>query len=356
MNASQPAIAASIVAVGPARARCGRWARSASRSRHRRRVRRHARTRAVRAGAGLTRTEARRLARQIRQAATGPMWGPVTGAVGRCNRVAWIDLLLFKGLRMDRRSFLHATTGLVGAAAGLTSAQSTSPRRIGYLANGSGATAASQAQALVQGLAALGWHEGGELAVDFRFAEGRPERLAALLGELERARPDVIVVSGPDAIRAALRSPGTTSVVFVLLVDPVALRLRAQPRAPGRQDHRRRVTVRGTHRQAIAASDRSRTRTGASWDVPARRQHAVGCCRSGAGCADPWLDHGAPGRPRRLGFRGRVPAGTQRASGRRPRAAFPIRGRATGPGDRSGGPGTACRPATSSRPMSATAA
>src|SRR4030095_6354966 len=68
----------------------------------------------------------------------------------------------------------------------------------------------------------LGWIEHETVAIEYRWAEGSPERLPALARDLVRLRVDIIVVAGPVGIRAAEEATRTIPIVFVVLVDPVA--------------------------------------------------------------------------------------------------------------------------------------
>jgi ABC-type uncharacterized transport system substrate-binding protein len=60
------------------------------------------------------------------------------------------------------------------------------------------------------------------LAIEYRWAEGHPERLPALVRELVRLKVDVIVTSGTVGVQAAKKATSTIPVAFVALVDPVA--------------------------------------------------------------------------------------------------------------------------------------
>src|SRR5207244_3584263 len=73
-----------------------------------------------------------------------------------------------------------------------------------------------------QGLRELGYVEGQNIAIEYRFAEGRPERLPALAAELVRLKVDVIVAGGPPAPGAAKQATGTIPIVFAVAADPVA--------------------------------------------------------------------------------------------------------------------------------------
>ena len=123
---------------------------------------------------------------------------------------------------IDRRTFVAAAL-LGGGLVSVWHAQSAKPARIGFLGNGSAATAAPQVDALRRGLRDLGWIEGQTSTIEFQWAEGRTDRLQDLAADLVRAKVDVIVVSGIPAIMAAQRATSTIPIVFVVLVDPVAL-------------------------------------------------------------------------------------------------------------------------------------
>jgi len=124
---------------------------------------------------------------------------------------------------MDRRTFFTAAPALVGAPPFITEAQPVKVPRIGFLSNADPTTGASQLEAFRRGLRELGWIDGQTFIMEYRWAEGRPERLPGLVADLVRAKVDVIVLSGPLAIAAAQNETKTIPVVFVLLVDPVTM-------------------------------------------------------------------------------------------------------------------------------------
>jgi len=123
---------------------------------------------------------------------------------------------------MDRRTFISAAAALLGGMSCIAGAQIRKPV-IGFLGNANATTGASQLDALRRGLRELGWIEGQNLTVTYRWADGHPNRLPALVAELVQAKPDVIVLSGAQSMRAAQKATSTIPVVFVLLVDPVAM-------------------------------------------------------------------------------------------------------------------------------------
>ena len=75
--------------------------------------------------------------------------------------------------------------------------------------------------------------EGQTAVIEYRWAEGNPDRLPVLIAELVRARVDVIMLSGSVAIRAAQRVTSTIPIVFVVLVDPVTMGFVSSLARPG---------------------------------------------------------------------------------------------------------------------------
>jgi putative ABC transport system substrate-binding protein len=67
----------------------------------------------------------------------------------------------------------------------------------------------------------LGYLEGKNLTIDWRFAEGKVERLPALANELVALKPDVIVAGATPSVQAAHRATTTIPIVFVAVPDPV---------------------------------------------------------------------------------------------------------------------------------------
>jgi putative ABC transport system substrate-binding protein len=122
---------------------------------------------------------------------------------------------------MDRRTFLGAVIAVVGTAPRAAMAQPQKSRRVGFLGNGSPTGPSSQGEAFRRNLRELGWIEGQNVTIEYRWAEGNPDRLPALVAELVQAKVDVIVLSGTLAIRAAQNATRTIPIVFVVLTDPV---------------------------------------------------------------------------------------------------------------------------------------
>jgi ABC-type uncharacterized transport system substrate-binding protein len=99
--------------------------------------------------------------------------------------------------------------------------------RIGWLASGRPLSDNQRQQSpgvglFLQGLRELGWLEGQNLVIEWRFAEGSAERLAALAAELVQLRVDVLVAGDSDAIPPAQHATSTIPIVMTVSGDPVA--------------------------------------------------------------------------------------------------------------------------------------
>src|SRR5215468_5012739 len=95
--------------------------------------------------------------------------------------------------------------------------------RIGYLSNTDAATDSARAEGLRLGLRELGYIEGQNIAIEYRYANGKNDRLPGLATELVRLKVDIIVVaSGDVTIRAAKNATKTIPIVMMGLgTDPV---------------------------------------------------------------------------------------------------------------------------------------
>jgi len=113
---------------------------------------------------------------------------------------------------------------LACAAASALAQQPAGMRTIGVLSPISLSEANTRAQyaAFVTRLRELGYVEGRNLLIEWRFALGELETLAPLAGELVRAKVEVIVTSGTAATSAARRATATLPIVATTFVDPVA--------------------------------------------------------------------------------------------------------------------------------------
>jgi putative tryptophan/tyrosine transport system substrate-binding protein len=96
--------------------------------------------------------------------------------------------------------------------------------RIGYLSGRGAPTAATpdpNADAFRQGLRDLGYIEGKNILVEYRYAEAKEDRIPGLVAELVQLKVDVLVFPNAPAVRAAKQATKTIPIVMVTNVDPV---------------------------------------------------------------------------------------------------------------------------------------
>jgi putative ABC transport system substrate-binding protein len=106
--------------------------------------------------------------------------------------------------------------------------------RIGFLHSGSPSSVAKYRDACLQALSGLGYVEGKNISFEYRYAEGKLDRLPELATELARLKVDVIVTGpGNEAAHAAKHATTTIPVVMVIVVDPVDSGLVASLSQPG---------------------------------------------------------------------------------------------------------------------------
>src|SRR5215470_12836905 len=106
--------------------------------------------------------------------------------------------------------------------------------RIGFLDPTNASDNAVRFEAFWQELSKLGWIEGKNITVEYRFGENKgPERLPALAAELVRLKVDLIVATGDGPTLAAKGATSTIPIVMTTASDPVALGLVASLARPG---------------------------------------------------------------------------------------------------------------------------
>jgi putative ABC transport system substrate-binding protein len=105
--------------------------------------------------------------------------------------------------------------------------------RIGFLDPSTASGSTVLVEALRQELRNLGWIEGKNITIEYRFAEQKPERLPELAAELVRLKVDLIVVSGTPPALAAKKATTTIPIVMASPADPVGAGLVASLARPG---------------------------------------------------------------------------------------------------------------------------
>jgi putative ABC transport system substrate-binding protein len=134
---------------------------------------------------------------------------------------------------IKRREFITLLGGAAAAWPGAVGAQQAKVARIGFLGLVSAASHASRVTALRAGLRDLGWIEGRNILIEFRWAEGNYDRLPELAAELVRLNVDVLVTHGSTGALAARKATSTVPIVITALPDMLALGLVESLSRPG---------------------------------------------------------------------------------------------------------------------------
>ncbi len=134
---------------------------------------------------------------------------------------------------MRRRDFV---TLIGGAAAWPLAARAQQQGKvpiIGFLGPNTRSAASEWVAAFVQRLRELGWIDGRNIAIEYRWVEGREERFAEIAAELVRLKVDVIVTSGTPAVMALKQATLVIPIIFATAGDPVGNKLVASLAKPG---------------------------------------------------------------------------------------------------------------------------
>jgi putative ABC transport system substrate-binding protein len=131
-----------------------------------------------------------------------------------------------------RRREVIALALVAGAVPWPAPAQEAKLPKIGFLGASTPANWSKWTSAFVQRLRELGWVDGRTVAIEYRWAEGRPERYGEIATEFARLKVSVIVTVG-SAVLAATHATSTIPIVFGIATDPVGSGLVASLARPG---------------------------------------------------------------------------------------------------------------------------
>src|SRR5262245_17734088 len=135
---------------------------------------------------------------------------------------------------MKRKITVLALSTMLFAICGSVEAQQTSKIfKIGYLDNSTASGSAVLLDAFRKELSKLGWIEGKNITIEYRFAEQKTDRLPELAADLVRLKVDLIVVNSPPPALAAKGASSTIPIVMTTSTDPVGEGLVASLARPG---------------------------------------------------------------------------------------------------------------------------
>ncbi len=124
----------------------------------------------------------------------------------------------------DRRLLIFGLCAMLLALCSVVQAQQ--PKkvpRIGFVSSsGAPNNFGPLVEAFRRGLQDLGYVEGKNILVEYRYIEGNPDRIPGLVAELMQLKVDVLVATAPPAIREAKQASKTMPIVMVTTQDPVA--------------------------------------------------------------------------------------------------------------------------------------
>jgi putative ABC transport system substrate-binding protein len=132
-------------------------------------------------------------------------------------------------------SLLHLALALAALIAALPAAAEEPGKvyRVGFIGNSTAALESNLVQPFREGLRELGYVEGRDLVIEYRWAEGDYGRLPALVADLIARKVDVLVTAGTPAALAVKRATTTIPLVMVAVGDPVGTGLVASLARPG---------------------------------------------------------------------------------------------------------------------------
>ena len=134
---------------------------------------------------------------------------------------------------MRRREFITLLGGAAATWPLAARAQQAKLPTIGFLGAGTASAMSQWTAAFVQRLRELGWVEDRTIAIHYRWAEGRTERLAEIAAEFVRLKVDVIVTNSAAPVVAAKQATSVIPIVIASAADPVGTGLVASLARPG---------------------------------------------------------------------------------------------------------------------------
>jgi putative tryptophan/tyrosine transport system substrate-binding protein len=134
---------------------------------------------------------------------------------------------------MRRREFITLLGGAAAWPLAARAQQAGKVPRIGFLGAASPSTFASRLEGIRLGLRDFGYVEGTNITIEYRWAEGRYERLPELAAELVRSNVDLIITHTTPGSLAAKRATTTIPIVMALIGDPVVAGIVASLARPG---------------------------------------------------------------------------------------------------------------------------
>ena len=138
--------------------------------------------------------------------------------------------------------------------------------RIGYVrVVGIPSTSGPNVEAFRRGLRDLGYVEGENIVIEFRYAEGKADRIPSLVAELVQLKVDVLVSGDDPTIRVAKQATKTIPIVMLINQDPVATGLVDSLARPGGNITGNRQTYPRIRRKTVGVAYRGGPWYGASW-------------------------------------------------------------------------------------------
>jgi putative ABC transport system substrate-binding protein len=134
---------------------------------------------------------------------------------------------------VNRRDFLNAAAALLAAPLAAEAQQAAKVFRIGYLSAPTRESVEGILEAFLRALRELGWIDGQNVVIEYRWAEGDLARLPGLAEDLVRRNVDVIVTPAASAALAAKQATSTIPIVMIFPNDPIAQGLVSNLRRPG---------------------------------------------------------------------------------------------------------------------------